>query len=104
MQNIATDMDWTNRAPISFEADAVRDGLASLPERTTVLFTAHSLPERVLGHSTGQPGEGQRHLAARGGAAGPLNVSVGSLTCTRLEPQPAMALRATEGAGDALSR
>ena len=32
----------------AFLAAAVRDGLAGLPERTTVLFTAHSLPERVL--------------------------------------------------------
>lgn len=31
-----------------FLAAAVRDGLASLPERTAVLFTAHSLPERAL--------------------------------------------------------
>ncbi|HEV7762811.1 MAG TPA: ferrochelatase [Acidimicrobiales bacterium] len=29
-------------------ADRVRTGLAGLPERTKVLFTAHSLPERVL--------------------------------------------------------
>lgn len=33
---------------VSFLAQAVRDGLASLPERTKVLFTAHALPERVL--------------------------------------------------------
>lgn len=32
----------------AFLVDAVRDGLAPLPERTKVLFTAHSLPERVL--------------------------------------------------------
>lgn len=32
----------------SFLATAIRDVLASLPERTLVLFTAHSLPERVL--------------------------------------------------------
>lgn len=35
-------------AYVAFLAGAVRDGLASLPERTKVLFTAHSLPERVL--------------------------------------------------------
>ena len=29
-------------------ADAVRDGLRGLPDRTKVLFTAHSLPERAL--------------------------------------------------------
>lgn len=33
---------------VSFLAAAVHDALASLPERTKVLFTAHSLPERVL--------------------------------------------------------
>jgi ferrochelatase len=33
---------------IEFEADALRDALAAMPLRTTVLFTAHSLPERVL--------------------------------------------------------
>lgn len=32
----------------SFLAEAVTDALASLPERTKVVFTAHSLPERVL--------------------------------------------------------
>lgn len=32
----------------AFLADAVRDGLAALPEKTKVAFTAHSLPERVL--------------------------------------------------------
>jgi ferrochelatase len=33
---------------VAFLAAAVRDGLAGLPERTKVLFTAHSLPERAL--------------------------------------------------------
>ena len=33
---------------LEFLTAAVRDALAELPERTTVLFTAHSLPERVL--------------------------------------------------------
>lgn len=33
---------------LRFLADAVREALGSLPERTKVLFTAHSLPERVL--------------------------------------------------------
>ncbi|MCU1499488.1 MAG: ferrochelatase [Acidimicrobiales bacterium] len=32
----------------AFLAAAVRDGLAELPEKTKVVFTAHSLPERVL--------------------------------------------------------
>ena len=33
---------------IGAQADRVRSALAPLPDRTTVLFTAHSLPERVL--------------------------------------------------------
>lgn len=32
----------------AFQAQAVRVALKELPQRTTVLFTAHSLPERVL--------------------------------------------------------
>jgi ferrochelatase len=32
----------------AFLAQAVADGLAGMPERTEVIFTAHSLPERVL--------------------------------------------------------
>jgi ferrochelatase len=32
----------------AFTATAVRDALAELPQKTKVLFTAHSLPERVL--------------------------------------------------------
>lgn len=35
-------------AYLDFLTAAVREQLATLPERTTVLFTAHSLPERVL--------------------------------------------------------
>lgn len=33
---------------VAFQAAAVREGLAVLPERTKVVFTAHSLPERIL--------------------------------------------------------
>lgn len=33
---------------LAFLTAAVTDGLAPMPERTKVLFTAHSLPERVL--------------------------------------------------------
>jgi ferrochelatase len=33
---------------LAFLTEAVRDGMAGLPQRTKVLFTAHSLPERVL--------------------------------------------------------
>ena len=40
-------------AYLDFLATAVRARLAELPPRTTVLFTAHSLPERIL--ATGDP-------------------------------------------------
>jgi ferrochelatase len=33
---------------VDFQTAQVRDRLAAMPERTKVLFTAHSLPERVL--------------------------------------------------------
>jgi protoporphyrin/coproporphyrin ferrochelatase len=33
---------------VAHQAASVREGLAGLPERTKVVFTAHSLPERVL--------------------------------------------------------
>jgi len=35
-------------AYVDFLTAAVRDAMAGMPERTTVLFTAHSLPERAL--------------------------------------------------------
>jgi ferrochelatase len=35
-------------AYLAFLTDVVRGGLVGLPERTKVLFTAHSLPERAL--------------------------------------------------------
>lgn len=38
----------TEEAYLSFLARAVTDALAGMPEKTKVLFTAHSLPERVL--------------------------------------------------------
>ncbi len=41
--------DWSGLdAWLDFQAAAVDDALADLPEGSTVLFTAHSLPERVL--------------------------------------------------------
>ena len=38
---------------VDFLAAGVREGLAELPERTKVLFTAHSLPSRIL--ASGDP-------------------------------------------------
>lgn len=50
-------------------AGAVREGLARLPARTKVLFTAHSLPERVLAGDP-YPDELHRSAAAVALAAG----------------------------------
>jgi ferrochelatase len=44
-------------AYIAFEAAGVRDGLAAMPARTKVLFTAHSLPERILRDGDPYPDE-----------------------------------------------
>jgi ferrochelatase len=42
-------LEWHDvPAWIDFQGAAVTEGLAALPGRTKVLFTAHSLPERVL--------------------------------------------------------
>jgi ferrochelatase len=38
----------TEPAYVTFLADAVRDARASMPDDTTVLFTAHSLPARIV--------------------------------------------------------
>jgi ferrochelatase len=41
--------DWhMEPAYLEFLAGAVRDGLEALPERSKVLFTAHSLPQRII--------------------------------------------------------
>jgi ferrochelatase len=41
--------DWSDLGPwLDFQAAAVTEQLEGLPAETTVLFTAHSLPERVL--------------------------------------------------------
>ncbi|HEY5697041.1 MAG TPA: ferrochelatase [Acidimicrobiales bacterium] len=41
--------DWSDLEPwLDFQAAAVTEQLAGLPDDTTVLFTAHSLPERAL--------------------------------------------------------
>jgi ferrochelatase len=51
---------------VSFLAGAVREGLERLPPRTKVLFTAHSLPERVL---EGDPYPDELAASARAVAA-----------------------------------
>ena len=56
---------------LAFTATAVTDALTGLPEKTKVLFTAHSLPERVL---VGDPypaelARSAREIAGRAGLA-----------------------------------
>lgn len=47
----------TEPAYVAFLADAVRDGLASMPADTRVLFTAHSLPARIVDAGDPYPDE-----------------------------------------------
>ncbi|MEY2582899.1 MAG: protoporphyrin/coproporphyrin ferrochelatase [Ilumatobacteraceae bacterium] len=47
----------TEPAFIDFIAAAVRDKLATLPDETRVLFTSHSLPERILASGDPYPSE-----------------------------------------------
>jgi ferrochelatase len=42
---------------VSFLASVVRDALTSMPERTKVLFTAHSLPSRIVADGDPYPDE-----------------------------------------------
>jgi ferrochelatase len=51
---------------IDFQADALRRALAAMPEATKVVFTAHSLPERVL---VDDPYPDQLHESAEAVAA-----------------------------------
>ena len=52
------------------QADRVRFALGALPARTTVLFTAHSLPERVLADDDPYPDQLRRSAAAIAEGAG----------------------------------
>jgi ferrochelatase len=54
----------------AFHASAVRDALAALPERTMVLFTAHSLPEKVLEGGDPYPDQLYESASAIARAAG----------------------------------
>jgi len=47
----------TEPAYVSFLADAVGDALEGMPTRTTVVFTAHSLPRRILDAGDPYPNE-----------------------------------------------
>jgi ferrochelatase len=74
-------------AYVSFQAAAVTDALARVPAGSEVVFTAHSLPERILG--TGDPYPGQLEATARAVAdvAGLSRWSVGWQSAGRT-PEP----------------
>ena len=55
---------------VSFLATAVRDGLAGMPERTKVLFTAHSLPARIVDAGDPYPDEVRATATAVAAEAG----------------------------------
>jgi ferrochelatase len=57
-------------AYVAFEAAGVRQGLAAMPARTKVLFTAHSLPERILRDGDPYPDELRATAEAVASAAG----------------------------------
>ncbi|MGH9275304.1 MAG: ferrochelatase [Acidimicrobiales bacterium] len=61
MRATAIDSWHLEPAYLAFLTDVVRSGLVGLPERTKVLFTAHSLPERAL---VGDPYPDQLHESA----------------------------------------
>lgn len=52
---------WDLEEWIDFQAKAVRESLGGMPDATVVLFSAHSLPERVL---EGDPYPGELHASA----------------------------------------
>lgn len=74
-------------AYVSFLARAVTDALAAVPARSEVVFTAHSLPQRILG--TGDPYPAQLEETARSvaEAAGIEQWSVGWQSAGRT-PEP----------------
>ncbi len=65
----------TEPAFVEFLADDLGRRLASMPERTRVLFTAHSLPERIL--TTGDPYPDELRATAES-VAGRLGLAEGS--------------------------
>lgn len=55
---------------VAFLADGVRAGLAALPDNTKVVFTAHSLPQRIIDAGDPYPRELEATAAAVAAAAG----------------------------------
>lgn len=62
---------------VDFLAAAVKDALASVPAGSRVLFTAHSLPERILATGDPYPGQLRETAAAVAAAAGVDDWAVG---------------------------
>src|SRR5690606_37482317 len=68
---VAAIRSWhLERAYLDFQVRAVRDALAGMPARTTVLFTAHSLPARVVEAGDPYPAQLEATAAAVGAALG----------------------------------
>ena len=68
---VASIRSWaTEPAFIDFIATAVREKLASLPDETRVLFTSHSLPERILASGDPYPSELQATAQSVSSAVG----------------------------------
>jgi ferrochelatase len=63
--------DWhLEPAYVAFSAAGVRDRLAAMPARTRVLFTAHSLPERIVSLGDPYPAQLAETAVAVAAAAG----------------------------------
>ena len=74
-------------AYVQFLADAVTDALAAMPAGSEVLFTAHSLPERILGTGDPYPDQLRETAAAVAGRLGLDRWSVGWQSAGRT-PEP----------------
>ena len=58
---------------IAFQASSVRNALSTLPERTKVVFTAHSLPQRIVAAGDPYPDQLRATAEAVAAAAGLVN-------------------------------
>lgn len=74
-------------AYVEFLAGALRDALVKVPEGSDVVFTAHSLPERILATGDPYPQQLAETAAAVASAAGLANWSVGWQSAGRT-PEP----------------
>ena len=77
----------TMPAYVSFLADAVRDAMRKVPEGSEVVFTAHSLPQRILGTGDPYPAQLEETARAVASAAGVERWSTGWQSAGRT-PEP----------------